>query len=66
MEKSILGILPGILKLKKISKYFLAGNIKIRINLKILIFRWKILEGGKTPLNLLFFSATFSNSEKLI
>jgi hypothetical protein len=47
LEKLSLGILPGILKLKKISKYFLPGNIKIRINLKILIFPWKILRGGK-------------------
>jgi hypothetical protein len=34
--------------------------------LKIIIFSWKILRGGKRPLNLLFFSVKFSNFEKLI
>jgi hypothetical protein len=34
--------------------------------LKIFIFPWKIVRGGKTPLNLLFFSVKFSNLEKLI
>jgi hypothetical protein len=34
--------------------------------LKIFIFPWKILSGGKTRINLLFFSTKFSNLEKLI
>jgi hypothetical protein len=33
--------------------------------LKIFIFPWKIVRGGKTPLNLLFFSVKYSNFEKI-
>jgi hypothetical protein len=67
LEKLILGILLGILKLKRnFEKFFWREHIKTRKNLKIFIFSWKILRGGKTPLNLLFFSIKFSNMEKLI
>jgi hypothetical protein len=34
--------------------------------LKIFIFPWNIVRGGKKPGNLLFFSDKFSNLEKLI
>jgi hypothetical protein len=63
-----LGILPGILKLKKITfrNIFWGDYFKTRKNLKIFIFSWKIVRGGKTPLNLLFFSDKFSNLEKSI
>jgi hypothetical protein len=44
----------------------LAEHFKSRKYLKIFVFPWNILRGGKTPLNLLFFSFKFSNLEKLI
>jgi hypothetical protein len=65
LEKLILGILPEIFKLKKISKIFWRENFKTRKYLKISIFPWKVLR-GKTLLNFLFFCIKFSNLEKLI
>jgi hypothetical protein len=66
LEKFVLGILPGILKLKKmIFQIFLAGYFKPRKNLKTFSFPWKNVR-GKTPLNLLFLCKKFSNLEKLI
>jgi hypothetical protein len=68
MEKLNLGIFPGILKLKKnnFRNIFRGEHFKTRKKLKIFIFPWKILRGGKTPSNLLSFSDKFSNLEKLI
>jgi hypothetical protein len=55
------------LKLKKnnFRIIFWRDHFKNRKNLKIFIFLWKIVKGGKTPLNLLFFSVKFSKLEKL-
>jgi hypothetical protein len=66
LEKLIMGILLGILKLKKnnFRNIFWREHFKTRKNLKISIFPCEILR-GKTPLKLLFFSIKFSNLENL-
>jgi hypothetical protein len=60
-----MGVLLGILKLKKFRNIFWREHFKPRNYLKIFIFPWKIVR-GKTPSNLLFFSIKFSNLEKPI
>jgi hypothetical protein len=50
LEKLILGILSGFLKLKKtIFQSFWGEYFKNRKNLKNFIQAWKILRGGKIP-----------------
>jgi hypothetical protein len=66
LEKLIFGNFAGNFEIKKhFRNIFWREHFKTRNNLKIYIFPLKILRGGKTPLNSLFFSIIFSNLGKL-